>query len=285
MKSNIFKLMLLSVLFLGGCSGVDSNQKHDATNIETTKNSDSVQSHEQNQLQTNTKESETKNKVRTIPATITKVTDGDTFKVKFDNGKKETIRLLCIDTPETVHRKKPVQPFGPEASSFTKKMLPIGKKVEVELGISERDKFGRLLAYVYVDGQMINKMLLEKGLARVAYVYAPNTTHIDEFNAIQKEAQKKGIGIWSIENYAANDFNTNSSTSSNYPKTNSTSSQSNSNDNKESDVGCKGKIKGNVNSKIYHAPDGEFYDKATSNIVWFCTEKEAKENGFVKSKR
>ncbi|MGX5609583.1 thermonuclease family protein [Bacillus cereus] len=285
MKSNIFKLMLLSVLFLGGCSGVNLNQKQDTTNIETTKNSDSVQSHEQNQLQTNTKESETKNKVRTIPATITKVTDGDTFKVKFDNGKKETIRLLCIDTPETVHRKKPVQPFGPEASSFTKKMLPIGKKVEVELGISERDKFGRLLAYVYVDGQMINKMLLEKGLARVAYVYAPNTTHIDEFNAIQKEAQKKGVGIWSIENYAANDFNTSSSTKTNHPKTNSTSSQKNSNDNKESNVDCKGKIKGNTNSKIYHVPEGEFYDKATSNISWFCTEKEAQENGYVKSKR
>lgn len=285
MESNIFKLMLLSVLFLGGCSGVNSNQKQDATNIETTKNSDSMQSHEQNQLQTNTKESETKNKVRAIPATITKVTDGDTLKVKFDNGKKETIRLLCIDTPETVHRKKPVQPFGPEASSFTKKMLPIGKKVEVELGISERDKFGRLLAYVYVDGQMINKMLLEKGLARVAYVYAPNTTHIDEFNAIQKEAQKKGVGIWSIENYAANDFNTGPSTNSKHPKTNSTSPQNNSNDNKESNVGCKGKIKGNVNSKIYHVPDGDFYGKATSNIVWFCTEKEAQENGFVKSKR
>nr|WP_257208797.1 thermonuclease family protein [Bacillus toyonensis] len=65
-------------------------------------------------------------------------------------------------------------------------------------------------------------MLLKKGLARAAYVYAPNTNHIDEFYAIQKEAQKKGIGIWSIEDYAANDFNTSSSTNSNHPKTNST---------------------------------------------------------------
>jgi len=138
---------------------------------------------------------------------------------------------------------------------------------------------------VYVDGQMINKMLLEKGLARVAYVYAPNTTHIDEFNAIQKEAQKKEIGIWSIENYAANDFNTSSSTSSNHPKTNSIPSPNNSNDNKESNVDCKGKIKGNANSKIYHIPGGDFYDKTTNHIVWFCTEKEAQENGYVKSKR
>ncbi|WP_442752313.1 sunset domain-containing protein [Bacillus toyonensis] len=52
-------------------------------------------------------------------------------------------------------------------------------------------------------------------------------------------------------------------------------SQNNSNNNKESNVACKGKIKGNANSKIYHVPEGEFYDKATSNIAWFCTEKEA----------
>ncbi|MGZ9651800.1 sunset domain-containing protein [Bacillus cereus] len=120
---------------------------------------------------------------------------------------------------------------------------------------------------------------------KFAYVYALNTTHIGKFYAIQKEAQKKEVGISSIENYAANDFNTSSSTNSNQAKTNSTSSQNNSNDNKESNVNCKGKIKDNANSKIYHVPDGDFYDKATSNISWFCTEKEAQENGYVKSKR
>ncbi|MEC2554056.1 hypothetical protein P9W85_22170 [Bacillus tropicus] len=62
-------------------------------------------------------------------------------------------------------------------------------------------------------------------------------------------------------------------------------SQNNSNDNKESNVVCKRKIKGNANSKIYHVPDGSFYKKTTNNIVWFCTEKEAQENGYVKSKR
>ncbi|MEB9684077.1 hypothetical protein BK742_21875 [Bacillus thuringiensis serovar pingluonsis] len=125
----------------------------------------------------------------------------------------------------------------------------------------------------------------DKMVNKFAYVYALNTTHIGEFYAIQKEAQKKEVGISSIENYAANDFNTSSSTNSNQAKTNSTSSQNNSNDNKESNVNCKRKIKDNANSKIYHVPDGNFYDKATSNISWFCTEKEAQENGYVKSKR
>ncbi len=98
----------------------------------------------------------------------------------------------------------------------------------------------------------VNLFQKDKMVYKFAYVYAPNTS---------------------------------SSTNSNHTKTNSTSSQNNSNDNKESNVNCKGKIKGNANSKIYHVPDGYFYDKATSKIVWFCTEKEAQENGYVKSKR
>lgn len=82
------------------------------------------------------------------------------------NGNEETVRLLLVDTPETVHPSKPVQPFGPEASKFTKELMPAGSEVEVETGIGERDKYGRLLAYFYVDGKMVNKLLLEKGLAR-----------------------------------------------------------------------------------------------------------------------
>ncbi|HZH62092.1 MAG TPA: thermonuclease family protein, partial [Metabacillus sp.] len=108
-----------------------------------------------------------------LNAEVTKVVDGDTLQVMID-GKKETIRLLLVDTPETVHPSKPVQPFGPEASDFLKEKVN-GEEVQIELGIGERDKYGRLLAYVYHHNQMINKLLLEKGLARVAYVFEPNT--------------------------------------------------------------------------------------------------------------
>lgn len=139
-----------------------------------------------------------------IPAKIISVTDGDTMKVEL-NGKKETVRLLLVDTPETKHPSKPVQPFGPEASAFAKKMLKEGKEVQIEIDVSERDKYGRLLAYLWVDGKMFNGMLLEKGLARVAYVYPPNIKYVDQFRAIQKKAQTAGVGIWSIENYAQED--------------------------------------------------------------------------------
>ncbi|MED0670579.1 thermonuclease family protein [Aneurinibacillus aneurinilyticus] len=139
-----------------------------------------------------------------IPAKIISVTDGDTMKVEL-NGKKETIRLLLVDTPEVKHPSKPVQPFGPEASAFAKQILKEGKEVQIEIDVSERDKYGRLLAYLWVDGKMFNEMLLEKGLARVAYVYPPNIKYVDQFRAIQKKAQTAGIGIWSIENYAQED--------------------------------------------------------------------------------
>ncbi|WP_343032855.1 stalk domain-containing protein [Cytobacillus depressus] len=135
-----------------------------------------------------------------LDGVVTKVVDGDTVKVSL-NGKEETIRLLLIDTPETVHPTKPVEPFGKEASDFAKQLMPPGKAVKVELDVSERDKYGRLLAYVYADGRMVNELLLEKGLARVAYVYVPNTRYVDQFREIQTKAQKQQIGIWSLENY------------------------------------------------------------------------------------
>jgi micrococcal nuclease len=191
---------------------------------------------------------------------VTKVVDGDTIKVKI-NGQEETIRLLLIDTPETVHPNKPVQPFGPEASAFVKELLE-DKKVKVELGISERDKYGRLLAYVYTEsGEMVNELLLAEGLARVAYIYEPNTKYIDEFYAIQKKAQKQNVGIWSIENYDDLD--------------------------NEQEVTGDCDIKGNINSKgekIYHLPSGAYY-KQTNAEEMFCTEEEAVNAGFRKSKR
>lgn len=153
----------------------------------------------QEQTSAATNEAETEGENR-IPAKVTKVTDGDTITVEVD-GKEEKVRLLLVDTPETVHPSKPVQPFGKEASSFAKDTLD-GKDIELELDVSERDKYGRLLAYVWVDGQMFNELLLKEGLARVAYVYAPNVKYVDQFREIQDKARKDEKGIWSIENYA-----------------------------------------------------------------------------------
>lgn len=203
-----------------------------------------------------------------LDADVTKVVDGDTLHVMI-SGKKETIRLLLVDTPETVHPTKQVQPFGPEASNYMKEKLN-GEEVQVELGIGERDKYGRLLAYVYHDNQMINKLLLEKGLARVAYVFEPNTKYIDEFNEIQKQAQNEQVGIWSLENYATENGFQDETLVENDDTFN---------------TGCT--IKGNINSKgekIYHTMQSPSYN-VTKPEELFCTEKEAVEAGYRPVKR
>ncbi|MGL4522312.1 MAG: thermonuclease family protein, partial [Bacilli bacterium] len=206
----------------------------------------------------------------TFTATVVKVTDGDTIKIKF-SGKEESVRLLLIDTPESVHPSKPVQPFGIEASNFAKEFFPIGSEVEVDIDVSERDKYGRLLAYIWKDGVLYQDKVLEAGLARVAYVYAPNTSYVDSLRANEAIAKKKRIGIWSIEDYAANNFETDEEVKK--PEQPTTSE--------------KMKIKGNINSKgekIYHMPGQAYYDRTNPEEV-FSTEQEAIKAGYRKSQR
>lgn len=132
-------------------------------------------------------------------AQVARVVDGDTIKVTV-NGKEETVRMLLVDTPETKHPSKPVQPFGPEASSFAKNKLS-GKQVELEYDGPKYDKYERLLAYVWVDGKMFNQLLLEEGLARLAYVYDPPYTHFKEYMKAQNRAKTAEMGIWSKDGY------------------------------------------------------------------------------------
>lgn len=141
-------------------------------------------------------------------AIVKRVIDGDTIEAEFSGGRIETIRLLLVDTPESVKPNTPVQPFGKEASEFVKKILIKDSIIEVEKGVNERDKYNRLLAYIWKDGKNINKELLKEGLARVAYVYEPNTKYLDEFKKAERIAREKRKGIWSIDGYATeNGFN------------------------------------------------------------------------------
>ncbi|AOH54088.1 hypothetical protein ABE28_006965 [Peribacillus muralis] len=270
LRSCLHALLVSSfcLFILTGCQGT----LHDLSSSgsiqkESTPNNDS---------QPHTDSPDKEEKGKTFTAKIVRVVDGDTVKIKLANGNEETVRLLLIDTPETVHPSKPVQPFGPEASKFTKNLMPAGSTVEVETGIGERDKYGRLLAYFYVDGKMVNKLLLEKGLARVAYVYAPNTKYLAELESIQKQAQKGRIGIWSIEDYATSKGFDDSKTDE-APKEESIET-----------TGCSNpKIKGNINSKgykIYHLPSGQYYE-ITKPEKMFCNEQDAQDAGFRKSQR
>lgn len=128
---------------------------------------------------------------------VVRVVDGDTIIVDID-GVEERIRLIGIDTPESVHpdQERNVE-YGEIASSFTEEQLE-GQYVSLELDAQERDQYGRLLAYVYLDDTMFNETLLEKGHAVVS-TYPPNVRYADRFLEIQSEARDKEAGLWAPE--------------------------------------------------------------------------------------
>lgn len=125
---------------------------------------------------------------------VVRVIDGDTFIIKY-NGEERRVRLLGVDTPESVHPKKEKNvPEGKIASDYTKELLK-NKKVSIEFDVEEEDRYGRLLCYVYIDGEMLNKKLLEKGYAKVMIV-GKNRKFAKEFREIEKNAKENKIGFW-----------------------------------------------------------------------------------------
>ncbi|MDF0051861.1 thermonuclease family protein, partial [Staphylococcus pseudintermedius] len=91
------------------------------------------------------------------------------------------------------------QPFGQEASDRTAKLLKNANKIEVEFDVGRKqDKYHRYLAYIYVDGKMVNNILVKEGLAKVDYVYPPNTRYLSQLEKSQKAAKKAKLGIWSL---------------------------------------------------------------------------------------
>lgn len=131
--------------------------------------------------------------------------DGDTFSVQID-GEKKRVRLLMVDTPEMNYDKGDPMPYAEEAKEFTIGLLEKAQSIELLFDKGpETDKYGRLLAYIYVDGVMLQESLLKEGLAAVRYVNKPNDSLEQQFRAIQKDAEEEGINIWSHEGYFQKD--------------------------------------------------------------------------------
>nr|WP_246314776.1 thermonuclease family protein [Paenibacillus foliorum] len=124
---------------------------------------------------------------------VERVVDGDTFEIKLD-GKKEKVRLIGVDTPETKKPNTPVMFYGKEASDFTKKRLE-NKTVELEWDVERKDRYDRLLAYVWIDDELYNRTLISEGYARIA-TFPPNVKYVDLFKKDQEEARKKQKGLW-----------------------------------------------------------------------------------------
>lgn len=126
--------------------------------------------------------------------------DGDTFAFR-SRGKNFRLRLLMVDTPESVKEGMAVQPFGKEASHFTQEQLAKGNVSIVFDKGAVKDKYDRYLAYVYVGEQMLQEELLKNGLGIVRYVDAGGDSYLQELLAAQKQAEVNKTGVWSVEDY------------------------------------------------------------------------------------
>lgn len=128
--------------------------------------------------------------------TVIETIDGDTIDVRI-GYKRQRIRLLGIDTPETKDPRKPVQCFGREASERTDELLPPGTIVRLEHDIEKHDAYNRLLAYVWraSDGLFVNLDLVARGYADILSI-PPNTAHADAFRAAMTAAKAIPVGLW-----------------------------------------------------------------------------------------
>jgi micrococcal nuclease len=128
--------------------------------------------------------------------TVSRVVDGDTVEVSPTVDGIADVRLIGIDTPETVDPEEEVEPYGSEAAAFAAEELT-GRSVRLEFGAERTDQYDRLLAYVYVGDEMFNGVLVEQGYAQ-AYPFEPNTQYKDRFAAAQEAAKASGVGIWGL---------------------------------------------------------------------------------------
>lgn len=130
--------------------------------------------------------------------TLSSCVDGDTAKFVFSDGSISSTRFLAIDTPETVKPNTPVQPYGKEASDYTCNQLTTAQEIKLEYdpGSDKYDKYNRVLAWVYVDGRLLQKELIEQGLGEVAYLYG-DYLYTDILEDAENVAKINKVGKWS----------------------------------------------------------------------------------------
>jgi len=129
----------------------------------------------------------------TARALVTRVVDGDTIEVRI-RGRKDDVRYIGVDTPESVAPGEPVQCFGPRASDANRRLVG-GRSVRLVFDAERRDVYGRLLAYVYQGDRFINAVLVRLGLARTLTI-APNDTFAPLFARLERAAGRAGRGLW-----------------------------------------------------------------------------------------
>ena len=130
---------------------------------------------------------------------VVKVVDGDTVIINYKD-KEERVRLIGVNTPETVDLRRRIECFGHEASAFTKNLLDQRRvKLELDPSQGERDKYGRLLAYLFLDsGELVNLKIIEGGYG-YEYTYHLPYKYQKEFKEAESQAKAAGLGLWAKE--------------------------------------------------------------------------------------
>lgn len=204
---------------------------------------------------------------------VIRIIDGDT--VELEGG--DRVRYIGMDTPELSSN----DCFSREATNKNKELVE-NKEVKLEKDVSEKDRYGRLLAYVYVGDTFVNLELVRQGFAK-AYTYPPDVKYSSQFVEAEKYARDNKLGLWG-------DACTGTETNNNSTISDSTAGI-NVNNNVVAPVQPSGSclIKGNITTeKIYHLPGCASYDKTvideSKGERWFCTETEAIAAGWRKAK-
>lgn len=127
---------------------------------------------------------------------IVKVIDGDTVDIALA-GRTERVRLIGVNTPETKHPTKPIECFGPEASAYLTRLLPKGTTVRIERDVEARDRYGRMLLYLYLGSNdlFINLDLVARGYGTPMSI-EPNTFHRNDFVRAAAQAEAANVGLW-----------------------------------------------------------------------------------------
>ena len=209
-KTLLLSSVLSLSLFLGGCSSLDTILNSNVTQQSEALNKSKLEIPEGSE-----------------EASVERVVDGDTMKLKLKNSNEViTLRLLLVDTPESVKPGMDPQAYAIEASNFAKEVLQVNDTVYIEYDSgSKTDRYGRHLGYLWYyskennSWQMFNKTIIEKGFARVGYIYSQKK-HLDTLNEAQDKAKNSKLNIWSVDGYVTDKgfvmdaYNKNSSSSS-----------------------------------------------------------------------
>lgn len=226
---------------------------------------------------------------------VISVTDGDTMKVMY-KGEQRNVRFLLIDAPEMHHKTYGEQPYGKEAQQLNRTILNEAKSVSIEFDETgdREDKYDRLLAYVYADGQSVQEQLIESGYVRVGYVYNKQAAYLEDYEKAQEKAKSENRGIWQYPGYVTErgfvkEKVPNWSVGMKLPasgdeKTNKGSSATISKDKSEkSGQSCT--IKGNINdkgNKNYFIVGDANYEQVNEEEL-FCSEEDAEAAGFKRA--